>query len=46
MRRMFPHLCEPIKIGNVELKSTMIAAPVIRMLCNGGHGGDCCATRG
>jgi 2,4-dienoyl-CoA reductase-like NADH-dependent reductase (Old Yellow Enzyme family)/thioredoxin reductase len=29
MKKMFPHLCEPIKIGNVELKNRMVAAPMV-----------------
>ena len=31
---MFPHLCEPIKIGNVELKNRMVANPMIGLLAS------------
>jgi len=42
MNRKFPHLCSPIKLGNVEFKSRMFAAPV------GGIDitADCCVGRG
>lgn len=34
MGKMFPHLCQPIKIGNVELKNRMIANPMIGLLAS------------
>jgi 2,4-dienoyl-CoA reductase-like NADH-dependent reductase (Old Yellow Enzyme family)/thioredoxin reductase len=32
MTEMFPHLCEPIRIGNVELKNRMVANPMVGLL--------------
>jgi len=32
MREMFPYLCEPIRIGNVELKNRMVANPMVGLL--------------
>src|SRR4030042_1914560 len=34
MSKILPHLCEPIKIGNVELKNRMIAQPMGSLLCS------------
>ena len=34
MEKTFSHLCEPIKIGNVELKNRMVASPMVGLLAS------------